>query len=281
MTITRVIEAYDPSTPEVANVDELAAVLTHVTTDQKSWEQNSFCTVPDGVDELTESDLKAGVYHDFTLSAEVVESIRNRYATYHLPIANCGTALCVAGHVAVRNGWTFIASYGADSASKVIPTPQVNTLLAGGWHGNDDLDVRDSGEVARQVLNINQHDANALFAGGNTLLDLWAAGYAITGGRLPLPDSLPEARKAWGGISVTNALPTADDVLDAVHLDLAFMTYFRHTPRWVKYVDVDRVLPLLRDTERAAERREQLVPVTGTVDQSALEDIANTITAED
>lgn len=261
MPVTRVIAPYDDPTPDQANVDELEAVLQLITDDQKRWEQGRFCQVPEGVDDITEDHLAAGVYHDFVLSPEVVEALRDRWRNLYAPVANCGTALCVAGHVSVRNGWTFIARTGEDSASRVVPTSQVDLLLKHGCY-SDEVDTKESADVAREVLNVPHSEASALFAGGNNLVDLWALGYAITGGRLKLPTSLPEGKKSWSDTPITNALPTADDVLDAIHLDLAIQAYYRQYRHHARYVDAARVLPLLADTTEARQRRAFLLPYT-------------------
>jgi hypothetical protein len=258
-TPTRVITAFGESDHTQSNVDELHAVLTLITNDLTRWEQRSFCAIPGGADRITKQTLEAGVYHDFPLSKTTIDVLHERVERYgmvdYVPVANCGTALCVAGHVDVRNGWTFIAPVNEFGASVVIPTPQVDALLTQGQYG-DDVTAREAAEVAREILNITDEDAGALFSASNNLLDLWAIGFAITAGRLPLPTTLPATRSASGSVP---ELTTAEDVRDAVQLTLVCRGYYRGYRNYVRYVDVDRMLMLLANTPQAQSHRDRIL----------------------
>lgn len=244
----QVVHPFGPRTPEAANVEEFQAVLDHITEHPETWNQGRFCDVLGLADAITSEHLEAGVYHDFELDEHVVAELRDRPAVNRdVPVNTCGTAFCVAGHVAIRNGWTFIISPGDESAHVVIPTPQVGEYLAYGRYAHDGprIDARNSSGVARDVLNITEYDAGRLFSSGNDLVDLWALSYGMTAGRLTLPDRIP-------GTTYADGLATPEDVHTAIHLRLLMMTFWgtETETHLAKYVDIKRLELLLEDDAR-------------------------------
>jgi hypothetical protein len=109
---------------------------------------------------------------------------------------DCKTAYCLAGDALINNGYTFVAipgrfglagypePTGAFSVEHVIHTDDVGTYLNGGHvypqHAHD---------AARELLGLTYGQADHLFAGTNTRLQLWALAYCITAGRIALPDT--------------------------------------------------------------------------------------------
>lgn len=230
------------------NVDELQASLGRLTANVDRWKQRNYCTITgdDGIDQLTDEHLETGVYHDFELAADLVKKLRlrrdsgSRYTL--LPVANCGTAFCVAGDVDVHNGWTFVGSPHDTYTMHVIPTSDVPQMLEDGYADH----VREAHHVAREVLNVSDADATTLFAPDNSLVRIWTFGYALTGGRLTLPDALPAVDpRVNDDVTGSPELKTAQAVRDAVMIDLAGYTWLHdNTDRFYRLLDLERLSEL-------------------------------------
>jgi hypothetical protein len=269
MAPTKIIGYGDRTEFDQANVDELQASLDRLTANVDRWNQGNYCTVNndgEGVDPLTDDHLEAGTYHDFELSAELIAELRAKrgtgrrnYAEHMLPIADCGTAFCVAGDVAVHNGYTFVALPHEQTTYRVVPTSSVPRVFT--TPDPFDIDMRDASVVAREVLNISSSDASRLFSSGNSLFTIWALGYGLTGGRLKLPESLPHANNGDSHM-ITPALDTAQDVRDAIMLTM--LTYETHTSLWrrmLPIIDLDRTRELLATVDADEMREKFRVPV--------------------
>lgn len=224
-----------------ADVPKLQDALDRLTANIDRWKQENYCHIAGGVDKITESHLEAGVYHDFVLEPETVEALRSKdfeWPYVGVPVADCGTAFCVAGDVVARSGWTFVARVNDYSATTVVPTSQVNALL----RGATDVDKRDVDSVARETLRLLSYEAGRLFHSENTIFDIWAIGYWISKGTLRLPDSLPETTNDFDdGIVVTPALATAHEVRVAINGALARMAHYYQDDdgEVARFVDVD------------------------------------------
>lgn len=224
-----------------ADVPKLQDALDRLTADIDRWKQENYCHIAGGVDKITESHLKAGVYHDFVLEPETIEVLRTKSVEFPyigVPVADCGTAFCVAGDVVAHSGWTFIARATDSSTTTVVPTTQVNALL----RGASNVTVRDVDNVARETLRLLSFEAGRLFHSENTLFDIWAIAYWISKGTLRLPDSLPETTSDFDeGAVITPGLATAHEVRVAINGALARMAhYYRDDDGEVaRFVDVD------------------------------------------
>jgi hypothetical protein len=95
---------------------------------------------------------------------------------------SCGTAYCLAGHVAVATGHE-------------IAFPTVGGLSC------SIADGREIAEIAEIALALNFRDAHLLFAGDNTLRRLWSLASRITNGEISVPEDVPyasgETAPAW------------------------------------------------------------------------------------
>lgn len=85
----------------------------------------------------------------------------------------CGTTMCLGGHAVVRAGhqiqwnvWSFAA--GCVTSGRSIS------------------------EVAREVLDLTEDQADRLFAAGNSLVDLWRLASEFTDGRIQVPAGLSD-----------------------------------------------------------------------------------------
>lgn len=76
----------------------------------------------------------------------------------------CGTSCCVAGHVALAQGWQRTNVH----SSRV----------------RRDGEERSVSQVAREALGLTPDDAERLFDGGNSLRELWAHADQLTGGAI-------------------------------------------------------------------------------------------------
>lgn len=220
------------------NTSELQGALDRLTANIERWEQSAYCRISGGVDELTEDHLAAGVYHDFVLEPETVEALRSKshgLPISNLPVADCGTAFCVAGDVVTHAGWTFVANASNSSAAYVVRKTEVNALL----RDSNSVQVRDADVLARETLGLTSRESGRLFHSDNTLFDIWALGYWVTDGALRLPDSLPETTMFHGeGDVITPQLKTADEVRAAIHVTLARIAWYYGERSIGKLVDV-------------------------------------------
>jgi hypothetical protein len=255
LTPTKVVNDWDRSSPEDANVEMFQRVLDRITTDLDAWEQSSFCELRDEgvVDPLVSNEVvTTGVYHDVALPERLLEQVREAYTHDRgrhalprlLPVSTCGTAFCVAGHVASVDGWTFMAEPDTTSTHQVMPTADVQRYLETG-----DLTstaFRPVAGVARESLNINYSDSDLLFSGGNLLIDIWALSYAMTAGRLKLPASLPATYTGTYDRHVLTAeLDDPEDVADAINLRLAARMNFAYHRILGRYIDTARLQALI------------------------------------
>ena len=92
-------------------------------------------------------------------------------AHYASRTSGCGTAYCLAGHVAVIEGWTPIFRHGV-TATMAFQRDHVNRL---------------ANDIASEALGLNTVDAGVLFAAGNTRNDLWTMAERLTDGAITRP----------------------------------------------------------------------------------------------
>lgn len=124
-------------------------VFAHILTDPQHWNQNVWCaTIAEGGE---------GVEYDtFPLMAEDGADL-STMVTGGVKGADCGTAMCFAG-------WTNLV---ADKETKLI------------WQGSGANHVLVNGRAhalqahARTLLGLDHDEADRLFAGGNTIQDLF------------------------------------------------------------------------------------------------------------
>lgn len=209
------------------NIEAMQDTLNRLTEKIDRWRQSTWSWVPDGVDPITDEDAAKGTYHDFELSQEFFEwynseeaAPRKEWGDLFLPIADCGTSFCVAGDVCVANGYTFVAPIGEKYAGQVVKTKELETAL----RDPDGIRERDHGAdvVAQEILGLTYSEASVLFHQTRSLPEIWGIGYAITGGQLRLPETLPESTRRDGfGDSVlvsgtTNAIETRRAIFNAL-----------------------------------------------------------------
>ena len=186
----------------------LQASMDRIMANLARWNQNAWCDLNGEAEPITEKHAKAGRYHDFELPAELIAEI-NRTGVCDsgwVPVANCGTSFCLAGDIAVNNGYTFVTQVWADGANDVIRTVDLPNFL----RGSDDVMERSASVVALELLGV-PYDSSVrqMFSADNSLLDLWAYGYGFSEGRLRLPESIPEG--------YDDALTGKDKIERAIH----------------------------------------------------------------
>lgn len=248
---TPIVGNYDAFQPEHANAAVLQETLDRLTARLDRWGQSQWCllTGDQPVEAITEADLEAAVYHDFELEPETVAALRTQLEQRSddfflefkpLPVADCGTAFCVAGDISINNGWTFVTRVGARVASDIVRTDDVNRMLRGEY-----VERAHPGNVAQRILNVNNEAGNALVRGDNQFITLWAVGQLITGDRLTLPDSLPASHLRFDGSNedgevITAAQETPADVRRAVNFMKAVAAFEnnRHAD-WLRGGDFD------------------------------------------
>jgi len=102
---------------------------------------------------------------------------------------DCGSKACLAGHIAVQNGYVFVLD--------PFETTTGNVALKGDRIHDVYEQCRDAGEVAAELLGGTLHDDgegeedylwNELFDGNNTLDGLHGMAYLLTDGRTTLTD---------------------------------------------------------------------------------------------
>jgi hypothetical protein len=95
---------------------------------------------------------------------------------------SCGTAYCLAGHVAVATGHRIAFPTGCELSCSIT-------------------DGREIAEIAEIELGLNSRDAHLLFAANNTLRRLWSLASRITNGEISVPEDVPyaygETAPAW------------------------------------------------------------------------------------
>jgi hypothetical protein len=172
----------------------LQAAMNKITEDTKRWGQNLWCGIPGGIDnDVKVNEDGTATYHDVVLPAEMIDAVKLGRDSIKLPVADCGTSYCLAGHVAVQNGYTFVGHIGDDSANAMVRTLDLGRYLRSGYHERVDME-RYAEYVGTELLGLKGvSDGTCIFDGCNTLLQLWAMAYALTGGTITLPEGgLPE-----------------------------------------------------------------------------------------
>lgn len=200
------------------DLELLQTTVDRIVTDIDRWNQKFWCDIRGEIDLLTEDNLDTGVYHDFTLEPQTIETLKScvnsdgTVTTSFLPVADCGTAFCVAGDVAVMTGHTFVAERFSNTAWGVVPTAQLQPFLRRepDEDGHDIMPV-EADVVARRALRISMYHANLLFDGGNDIYQVLAAAFLISQGRLVLPDAVPAKRDKYNDL-VTSATTTPENV---------------------------------------------------------------------
>lgn len=87
----------------------------------------------------------------------------------------CGTACCIAGHIALMTGWSPIP-IDPDSA-------WFRTLVVERDGAEGDVD-----EVAAEAIGVSDPDVDQLFRPSNTLDELWRIAAELTGGAITRPE---------------------------------------------------------------------------------------------
>lgn len=89
---------------------------------------------------------------------------------------SCGTVACLAGHIALMDGWT----------------PTYDERVGDEWFGvKRDGHITSVSHAAGRALGVDPVVGNDyLFAGNNTREDLWRIANELTGGQLTLPMDL-------------------------------------------------------------------------------------------
>lgn len=140
-------------------------------------------------------------------------------------IANvtCGSAMCLAGDVLYNDGryqfvvppWTYQTSRSADPLllEYVIRNEDLNWWrdifrrfrLQDRNEGEDEDGIHDRmrqiGDVAQELLDLSVDDADDLFNSDNPLELLWAYGWRVSEGRIPLPERITEQLPTYDGRS--------------------------------------------------------------------------------
>jgi hypothetical protein len=179
------------------NIPVMQDTLDRLTAKIDRWGQTSWCRIPGGADQITDADIEAGRYHDFELPAEFIEwwrtpeaqALRN-WDNNVVPIADCGTSFCVAGDVCVANGYTFVAAPGTLHASHVVKNERLLDALTRGRR-RELGDNESAPFVAQRLLGIDRLESDVLFSQFRSLPEIWGVAYAVTGGEITLPETLP------------------------------------------------------------------------------------------
>lgn len=96
---------------------------------------------------------------------------------------DCGASYCLAGAaIAGEDKYTWVGNEGERTLTHVVLTKDLAAWLKG--HGF----VMDPYFAGADLFDLSQRDADCLFDGDNSLLDLWALAYALTDGAIRLPD---------------------------------------------------------------------------------------------
>lgn len=106
-------------------------------------------------------------------TADLYEHSEKVYAAFRAGQA-CGTACCIAGKVALDDGW--------------------HTTYAGlGGRIYRDGESRSAFFVGAELLGLDEDQATELFSGSNTIYNLYAVAGALTNGEITLPPELSHA----------------------------------------------------------------------------------------
>jgi hypothetical protein len=87
--------------------------------------------------------------------------------------ATCGTACCIAGKVALDNGYHSVHGNGGDAVIHRRTRARVGAA-----------------KVAAELLGLTTWQADLLFSGGNRITDLYAIAEVLTGGEITAPPEL-------------------------------------------------------------------------------------------
>lgn len=129
----------------------------------------------------------------------------NRHAVKSL---GCETAFCVAGNRVHADGYAFVGQGSATLANQfnlAILPDKVEAFL------NYETDAELVSDIAARAFELDEAEADLLFASTNSLLDCFAAAYAFTNGALKLPAE-PEKSEYWQVNQLTEA-----NVLDTLN----------------------------------------------------------------
>lgn len=149
------------TTARTANVDALRRELEFVTAEPDRWDQGQWIDVP--------YDVLAGT------AAPGVDW-------------TCGTTACLAGWAALHAGCEpYVEHHGGGSEDFDHDPDLVRVVETGEVHS-----VRD---FARRRFGITYDQANLLFNGACTLLDLWEFAHALTDGAIEVPAEVRAAHE--------------------------------------------------------------------------------------
>jgi hypothetical protein len=124
------------------------------------------------------------------------EDRESYYWRFAAPPVTCGTAFCVAGHRVHADGYHFVAEGAYKTLSYVVPKGKVEAYLA------YEIESEHVERVASASFDLTDNQATVLFDSGNSLLDIFAAAYAVTNGAIKLPEQVVAG---WDGEHVTEA----------------------------------------------------------------------------
>lgn len=240
----------DERTLDDLNLELLQTTIDRIIADISRWDQSLWCNLHGDVDTMTVLDLKAGVYHDFTLEPRTIDALKElvnsdgTVSTEFLPVADCGTAFCVAGDVAVATGHTFVAERFAHSAWAVVPTAKLQPFMRGEPDENGhritplDVDI-----VARDELRLSKYHANALFDGGNDIYQVLAVAFLLSQGRLVLPDAVPAKLDRFNE-TITDSADTPAEVRRAVMRAAGYSVLTKSMLySFARFIDLDVIDP--------------------------------------
>lgn len=88
--------------------------------------------------------------------------------------ASCGTAGCLAGNTVLHDGWY------PNTANSHFNHPVAHVIK----EQHREASVK---AVASDLLQLTRHQASVLFAGHNSLLDLWMIASELTNGEIEVP----------------------------------------------------------------------------------------------
>jgi hypothetical protein len=97
-------------------------------------------------------------------------------------VARCGTVGCLAGYAVVLS-----ESYPVRLNARGDHYGDVELLVDGTWLPGGSWVA----EMATELLGLTEYEADALFAGGNSLATLWLLAEELTDGRVAPPPDLP------------------------------------------------------------------------------------------
>lgn len=146
----------------------------------------------EALDDLTAHPEKHNQATWFSTSDRVYE---DRKPDLRVVKADCNSVMCLAGDVAVNNGYTFVVRPNSNVAEEVISNDLIDRMLAGDQDAMEE--IRMAERVGAELLELDDDEAQWLFGSDNSIVDLWAMAWVLTEGQIKLPEKLRVTHHDW------------------------------------------------------------------------------------